>query len=349
MADSNPEPNPQMGNLLKAYAKKRREAAGNDFEMHPATRNLLQDEVHRTFFHQEKIQRDRLKPRFGFFAWLRGPRAALVASLLLFGGIFALLFLKSPLRQQESMVNAEKSVVVAQKSEKTASPLTASPALRRSLNIPSAQSADQKEEEKTEARRDSSPQETSVGAGLKPASTSPGPFSDQVEVGSQDKAVRSQYVRVSSVGTGLKPAPTKSASMPSEELDGLAAYAVEWQKILTSFSVEQMGNQIKIVDADGSIYLGKIESGQTQSKTTNNLKESQTLPVSFRAQGTSKALNQVVEIEGKFVSDSENTNLVKGANGKTPALSSRIQAHIRIGGTGEFEIQAVLEEPSQRN
>src|ERR1700691_5975972 len=43
------EPNNNMDELLRAYAKKRREQAEPALELHPATRKLLQDEVKRTF------------------------------------------------------------------------------------------------------------------------------------------------------------------------------------------------------------------------------------------------------------------------------------------------------------
>ena len=35
--------------LLKAYAKKRRQEAGTPFDLHPATRNLLQGEIARNY------------------------------------------------------------------------------------------------------------------------------------------------------------------------------------------------------------------------------------------------------------------------------------------------------------
>ncbi len=43
------EPNSKMDELLRAYAKKRREQGEAPGEIHPATRRLLQDEVRRTF------------------------------------------------------------------------------------------------------------------------------------------------------------------------------------------------------------------------------------------------------------------------------------------------------------
>ena len=42
------EPNDRTDEMLKAYARRRREQAGPSFELHPATRNLLQAEVTRT-------------------------------------------------------------------------------------------------------------------------------------------------------------------------------------------------------------------------------------------------------------------------------------------------------------
>jgi hypothetical protein len=41
------EPNPDMDKLLKAYAKKRKAEGGQSFELHPATRKMLQGEVSR--------------------------------------------------------------------------------------------------------------------------------------------------------------------------------------------------------------------------------------------------------------------------------------------------------------
>src|SRR5206468_12506038 len=46
MAD---EPNNKMDEVLKAYAKKRREDAAGPVELHPATRKLLQGEVARVY------------------------------------------------------------------------------------------------------------------------------------------------------------------------------------------------------------------------------------------------------------------------------------------------------------
>ncbi len=393
MDDSNPEPNPQMENLLKAYAKKRRQTAGSDFEMHPATRKLLQDEVYRTF-HQGEVQRDRLKPRFGFLAWLSGSRAALVVLLLLFGGIFALLFLKSQLARRESMADAERSVVVAQRNlaEDGFAPMAAR---RARANAETRRQKSPAENEKSEmapsvaelAETEAVPSKTVSSPALPSSPTAPsepvakskvdssGPagFSDWAKSSSQGNAVQFHYVQVSSIDSSkanvviseCKSAQVSSDQTSQEKVSDSAMGTYQGQKILTSFSIEQRDHQIKIVDADGSIYLGEIEFEESQtltgtqkpeeeispearsSVTQDVTKQTSELPVSFRAHGTSKVLNQIVEIKGKFVSSNGDANLVRDAKGKTRILSSRIQARVRVGNTQEFEIQAVLKEPSK--
>jgi hypothetical protein len=81
------EPNPKVDELLKAYAKKRRDQAGAPFELHSATRNLLQAEVAR---HRGKSADS--KP-----VWLRSfmlhwPRFALSACILAVAVVGAVLW-----------------------------------------------------------------------------------------------------------------------------------------------------------------------------------------------------------------------------------------------------------------
>jgi len=92
--------------------------------------------------------------------------------------------------------------------------------------------------------------------------------------------------------------------------------------ILPAFILEQEGRQIRLMDADGSVYAGQIESAppelqaSSESKlrqrmqfaeetndaevTTNNASGSQLL--SFQAIGTNRQFNQVVNIKGVLIS-----------------------------------------------
>src|SRR5205809_222091 len=65
-----PEPNRNMDELLKAYAKQRKAQAGDPFELHSATRNLLQTEVSRL---AKRKSAPTPAPKLGFWGdvWLR--------------------------------------------------------------------------------------------------------------------------------------------------------------------------------------------------------------------------------------------------------------------------------------
>jgi hypothetical protein len=75
------EPERKIEELLRAYAQKRREEAGDRFELHPATRRLLQGEVTRTFPQKEETA--------SWLLLLRGMwlRAGLAVSILLVLGV----------------------------------------------------------------------------------------------------------------------------------------------------------------------------------------------------------------------------------------------------------------------
>src|SRR5262245_56136720 len=80
------EPNQKMDEQLKRYAKQRQGQAGGPFELHPATRNLLQGEVARRTAKAPK-------PPAGWFNLLslHWPRFALaggLATLIFVGLIF---------------------------------------------------------------------------------------------------------------------------------------------------------------------------------------------------------------------------------------------------------------------
>ena len=70
------EPNQNMDQMLKAYAARRREEAGEPVELHPATRSMLQGEVARVF---SKAGAPEPRQRSGLFVWL--PRLALTGAL----------------------------------------------------------------------------------------------------------------------------------------------------------------------------------------------------------------------------------------------------------------------------
>src|SRR6185503_10275342 len=110
------DPNRNLDEQLSAWARKRRDEAGAPFELHPATRKLLQDEVARTFL--QKSDEPAAEP--GGWWKMFWPRFALAGSLCLAMVILAGLLLpglaksKSKaqlalLRQQEKVLSADSA------------------------------------------------------------------------------------------------------------------------------------------------------------------------------------------------------------------------------------------------
>src|SRR5437762_2364855 len=66
-----PDPNKTIDDLLKSYARKRREDAGAPIEMHPATRKMLQAEVAKLSAQTEPEPNPKPERRFDFWATVR--------------------------------------------------------------------------------------------------------------------------------------------------------------------------------------------------------------------------------------------------------------------------------------
>lgn len=99
------EPDNKMDDLLKTYAKKRRDEAGAPFEMHPATRKLLQAEA-------AKLQPKAPERRESWFSALLAfwPRYALAATAFVVLGIGAWSFFRFEEQpKQIALVDAEQN------------------------------------------------------------------------------------------------------------------------------------------------------------------------------------------------------------------------------------------------
>ncbi len=90
--------------------------------------------------------------------------------------------------------------------------------------------------------------------------------------------------------------------------------------VLSQFSLEQQGDRIRIIDADGSVYEGQAvtasngrRAGNVDKASRSKIAAAEDRPapagpvqnnLSFRVSGTSRSLNQPVVINGTLVSDS---------------------------------------------
>ena len=173
--------------------------------------------------------------------------------------------------------------------------------------------------------------------------------SDSLKADSGEKNARQRFSQVP-----LNFAPERSQN---RLLDATPA-----SPVLTSFEVEQNGNELRVVDNDGSVYAGQLQPSQSKTKSTlaapaksglfkpptSNATESAAAKFSatpptgpglyfFRVVGTNQSLNQRVEFTG---------NVMTPSNTLSPALfNSRISGRARVGDKKEFPVNAVPAQP----
>jgi len=139
--------------------------------------------------------------------------------------------------------------------------------------------------------------------------------------------------------------------------------------VLNTFQVEQQGSQIRVFDADGSTYTGKIEQStksaavdspvsarrdaakQTRRYTAQAVRENESaVPQSyFRATGYNVSLKKRVVFEGNYSAPPSQRSATPASNERERAEQSREQARIvgtvRVNGEPPVEVDAVAEAP----
>jgi len=143
--------------------------------------------------------------------------------------------------------------------------------------------------------------------------------------------------------------------------------------ILATFRVEQNGDQLRMVDADGSVYTGNVQAAReaaygavnaAQNKPAALMKDgSISVPAAarnyfFRVAGTNRNLKQNIIFTGNFIpltnTSSRPTNVgvaggtisaTRRATGETPVspvwlLNSRISGNVTIGDQKQIEVNA---------
>jgi len=139
--------------------------------------------------------------------------------------------------------------------------------------------------------------------------------------------------------------------------------------VLTRFQVKQEGNEIRVIDGDGSTYTGKLEqllknaaldssitarrdaAKQTRGYAARTAREKQSAaPQSyFRATGFNVSLKKTLVFEGNYAAPSQQQPAKSTFNDKERAESSRDQARIvgtvRVNGEAPVEVDAIADTP----
>src|SRR5437867_2166137 len=105
------EPERPIEKLLRAWAKKRRGSADGNFELHPANRRLLQNEIARRFAERTASRPSVLERLAGFW-----PRLAIAAAVLAALAVLSLLFLPGKRLSQNQKAFGEARLTLAQRS-----------------------------------------------------------------------------------------------------------------------------------------------------------------------------------------------------------------------------------------
>ena len=155
--------------------------------------------------------------------------------------------------------------------------------------------------------------------------------------------------------------------------------------VLNSFRVEQNGNEIRVIDGDGSVYTGQVQVAappagspvlaesealaaekQTQLRADAAFKnvtrdvENKAIPdYSFHVRGTNRSINQAVVFSGRFLTGTNanqrlpigtTTGFNSGTNAPGVPLAGslsnlQIEGRAVVGGTNQFQIIAAPAGP----
>jgi len=437
--------------LLRAWAKKRRDETGGPFDLHPATRRLLQGQVTRQFAKDQQQRRW----MFELFVRLR-PRVVWGAALIV---VLALASLWLPtLTRNKSRASLDKHELAVRRTADVMSPQPTVPSAARPVanegltkakdtdpapstmvagaaasrgihfegeyvvadsasalrDLPPAQASSSIAAEAPAARvqtntRPSLASDATLAAAAKPQPADqflnrPGSNTGEVEL-----ALKSPVA--AGLSPSVAPVPTASDNILRFYADKLketrepgtsggrrftrvelpstttasAGKSQAAQPVLSSFEVEQTAQQLRIVDADGSIYTGSVQlagarprlrSAEAQQIAVGESSQGRLGPTSaiafdaagepgqiysFRVTGTNRTLNQSVVFTGSLTAMTnaaafgQVTSNLGATGGRSqlpsapptllPLVNSRISGKAIIGRSTEVEINAVPTVP----
>lgn len=137
--------------------------------------------------------------------------------------------------------------------------------------------------------------------------------------------------------------------------------------VLNTFQVQQQGSDIRVVDADGSTYTGKIEqpaknaeldlrmtarrgvANQTQRYSAKSVGENESAAAQsyFRATGYNMSLKKTVVFEGNYAGPSTQQPAMAGSKDRERAQQTSNQARIvgtaRVNGEAPVQVDAIAE------
>ena len=380
------EPKKPIEQMLEALAKARRAEFGDDPKMPNPMRARLHDEIARVGAPKEENGDSR--PSWITMFWLRITVATALATLLVL--VPAIWWNQShPVAESGDLALRSRNAGAVDKLNPAAAAndtLSKPPAISTEPTVNLADNHQTKSEAgattSSEAEISRSGPHVAEGRGMteSPADVTKG-FANN-EIASAAPAAAPPGAADSKAKSGTMAAAAPGVTEPSSAGNLIMTRGFSQQSavqsfrnkaqvsqsanVLNTFQVQQQGNEIRLIDADGSTYTGKIEqlakNAQLDSRTQHYAAkqarkdaaqatgEKESTANHFRATGYNVSLKKTVVFEGNYTAPPAQQPAMATFNDKQRAESSRDQARIvgkvRVNGETPVEVNATADTPA---
>jgi hypothetical protein len=380
-----------MEQMLEALAKARRAEFGDDAKMPNPMRARLHEEIARAGAAEDEKAESR--PSWVTMFWPRVTMAAALATLIVLvpaiwwnqshpvaesgalavrdraagtgDGLNPAAPAKDALAKPAAVSASEPTVNLADNSqikiEPAATPTSEAEALASSTHVAQGRAATELPSQVTKDQI-ASAKVQSAPAAAPPASADSKTKSDRMA-----EAAPPVAQPPSAVGSlGTKQQFSQQSSIQSFRNKAEASRAAN---VLNTFQVQQEGSEIRVLDADGSTYTGKIEPSAKSPGVDSGISaqryaaerarkdaaqaggesESATPQSSFRATGFNVSLKKTLVFEGNYAAPpAQQPTTARSNEGKRSEQSLdrvRIVGTVRVNGEAPVEVDAIAETP----
>ena len=388
------EPKKPIEQMLEALAKARRAQFGDDPKMPNPMRARLHEEIARTGVSEDEERESR--PSWLTMFWPRVTVAAALATLLVL--VPAIWWNQShptagrgdlALRDRAAGASDELNSAVPEKDALAAVPaITATDAtvnLAENSQIkvePAATPSSEAELAKSSTHiadgRAASELETKefdqgiASARVQAAPAAAPPAGGDLKAKSDTLAAAARPAEQPSSAGSVAMARQFSQPSAVQSFRNKAQQANRAANVLNTFQVEQQGNEIRVLDADGSTYSGKIEEVTKKAEIDSRIaarrnfkqtpkyaakavgeEKSAVAQSYFRATGYNVSLKRTLVFEGNYAAPSPEQPASPTSNDRERAEQSRDRARIvgtvQVKGEAPVEIDAIAEtaEPAE--
>lgn len=362
------EPKKPIEQMLEALAKARRAQFGDDPKMPNPMRARLHEEIARA----EAADDEKIESRASWLTmfWPRVTVAAALATLIVL--VSAIWWNRTqPFAESGNLALRDR---VGGAAENTLAKASAVSATEPTVNLadnsqikvqPEATPSSEAEASKSVTKGFNDKEIAAAKIQTAPAAAAPAAGAESKTKSETMAGVAPPVAQPSSV----EPLEAKQQFSQQSAFQSFRNYAQVSRSptVLNMFQVQQQGNEIRVVDADGSTYTGKIEQLPKSAELDSNISarhsvakqtrrqdaqatgetESAAPQSYFRATGYNVSLKKKLVFEGNYAAPPTQLPAKATSNDRQRAESSRNQARIvgtvRVNGEAPVEVDAIAE------